>query len=265
MNQPEVTVAIAAAREAGFHLLKFLNRLDQMSIEEKETNDYVSEADRTADHVIAQEILKKYPDHTIRSEESTIEGRDDYVWIIDPLDGTRNFIQGVPHFCVSIAMQHKGVTQHGVIYDPIREEMFTTSRGKGAFVNSHRIRIQARKGLTNALMVSELPTRCHDWLDNYQKMWADIARSPADIRSSGSSALDLAYVAAGRYDACWTAGLKIWDMAAGALMVREAGGSCIDFLGGESYLEKGHIIAGDFRLAAEIVRRIKSLLPEQIN
>lgn len=264
MNQPEVRVAVGAAREAGFQLLKSLNRLDQLSIKEKERNDFVSDADAKADQAITHEIQKHYPNHTILSEESTVEGDPNNVWIIDPLDGTRNFIQGVPHFCISIALQEHGVIKHGVIYDPIREELFTASRGKGAYLNSHRIRINGRRSLENALLITDFPTRCHHWLDQYLAMYADLVKSPADIRTSGSSALDLAYVAAGRYDACWTAGLKLWDMAAGTLLVREAGGSCIDFTGGEAYLENGHIIAADFRMAALIMKHIKPNLPDEL-
>ncbi len=262
MNQPEVRVAIGAAREAGFHLLKALNRLDQLSVQQKASNDFVSDADRTADHAIAQEILKHYPNHSILSEESSIEGDPDHVWIIDPIDGTRNFIQGMPHFCISIAMEFKGTLQHGVIYDPIREEMFAASRGKGAFVNAHRLRVNNKKSLESTLLVSDIPTRCHDWLDDYQAMIAKLMRIPADVRCTGSSALDLAYVAAGRFDACITPGLKRWDMAAGALLVREAGGSCIDFNGGDDWSKTGNIIAADFRMAALLVKQIREFLPK---
>ncbi|MEM9183891.1 MAG: inositol monophosphatase family protein, partial [Pseudomonadota bacterium] len=219
MHQPAINIALKAARAAARELIRMLNRNDALSVVEKERNDFVSAADHAAEKAIIFEIQKAYPDHAILAEESGHTGPEqaETVWIVDPLDGTRNYIQGLPHFSVSIAVRVKGVLEHGLVYDPMREELFTASRGKGAYLNDHRIRVSNRTVLTGAVLATGFPFRVREVLDDYLAMFRSVFEEAGDVRRAGSAALDLAYVAAGRVDGFWELGLKPWDMAAGAL------------------------------------------------
>ena len=261
--QPMLNIALRAARSAGELIFRSIERLDVISADEKDAKDYVTEIDRAAEQCIIQALRKAYPTHGILGEESGLtpgsgEGAD-YLWIIDPLDGTTNFIRGVPHFAVSIACKYRGRLEHAVIIDPVRQEEFTASRGRGAALNGRRMRVSARKSLEGALLGTGFPFRDGqlDNLDNYLGMFRDLTGQTAGIRRAGAASLDLAYVAAGRFDAFWEFGLSEWDMAAGALLIQEAGGLVSDFTGGHEFLEKGHIVAGNTKCFKAVLTAIQ--------
>jgi|SRR5699024_2474882 len=265
--QPMLNIALRAARSAGELILRSMERLDTISVNEKDAKDYVTEIDRAAEQTIINAILKAHPNHGILAEESgAIEGKGegaDYLWIIDPLDGTTNFIHGVPHFAVSIACKFRGRLEHAVIIDPIREEEFTASRGRGATFNGRRMRVSKLKNLNNALLATGFPFREGQMphIDNYMSMFKDLAVQTAGIRRAGAASLDLAYVAAGRYDAFWEYGLSEWDMAAGVLLIQEAGGLVSDFNGGHDFLESGHIVAGGPKCFKAVLTSIQPFVP----
>jgi myo-inositol-1(or 4)-monophosphatase len=239
-----LNIAIRAARAAGDAIVHDLDRMDRVEIHEKGPNDYVSDTDKRAEQRIIKTLLKAYPDHSILAEESGIQGESDYQWIIDPIDGTQNFIRSYPHFAVSIALAVRGKVEQAVIYDPVRQDLFTASKGKGSRLNETRIRTNAKATMGNALIATGFagrqdPTIC----DFYEQSLHALLPTVADVRRAGSAALDLAYVAAGRCDGFFEACLKPWDLAAGALIVKEAGGIVSDFQGGENFWHSGHIIA----------------------
>ncbi|MCP4285484.1 MAG: inositol-1-monophosphatase [Gammaproteobacteria bacterium] len=246
---PTINIATRAARSAGNLLIRYFDRVDTLTVDTKGMNDFVTEVDRAAEQVIIEVLRKTYPDHAILAEESGHSGgNSDYEWIIDPLDGTTNYLHGFPQFSISIALKHKGVLEQALVYDPMREEMFTASRGEGAQLNDRRIRVTSRKGLEGALLGTGFPYREQANLDAYLGMFKSFIKETAGIRRPGSAALDLAYVAAGRVDGFWELGLAQWDIAAGALLVKEAGGVVSDFGGDERYLESGNIIAGGLKV-----------------
>jgi len=241
-----LTIALRAARKAAEKIDRALERMDLVEIEEKSRNDFVTEVDKTSEKEILYHLRKAYPDHSFLGEESGfIQGENtDYQWIIDPLDGTTNFIHGIPHFAISIACSIKGQIQHGVVLDPVKREEFTASRGRGATLNGRRIRVTERRGFDGALIGTGIPFSgfALDHIDAYLATLKEIAGQTAGIRRQGSAALDLAYVAAGRLDGFWEMNLKPWDIAAGCLLVQEAGGLVSDFRGGHSFMETGHVV-----------------------
>lgn len=244
--EPMLTMALRAARKAGELIEQALERVDLVRIEEKGRNDFVSEVDRKAEQEIVQQLSRAYPDHRFLAEEGGGSGPADaeYEWIIDPLDGTTNFLHGIPHFAVSIACKYRGNLQHAVIIDPIKREEFTASRGKGAMLNGRRMRVSTRKSLDGALIGTGIPFNGYS-LQNigaYAECLKEIASQTAGIRRPGSAALDLAYVAAGRFDGFWEMNLQEWDIAAGALLVKESGGMISDFSGGNGYLDSGNVV-----------------------
>ncbi|MET0109476.1 MAG: inositol monophosphatase family protein [Candidatus Thiodiazotropha sp.] len=255
---PMLTIAVRAAREAGRIITRNFNRIDRLTISDKGSNDFVSEVDRNAEAVIINLLREKYPHHAILAEESGKQGADDYIWIIDPLDGTTNFLHGFPQFAVSIALKIKGRLEVGVVYDPVSEEMYTACRGEGALLNDKKIRVSGRKGLNGALLGTGLPYRDFRFTDNYMGMLKALIQDSAGVRRPGSAALDFAYVAAGRMDGFWELGLREWDFAAGTLLVREAGGLVTDIGGGERYLETGNVIAGNIKVHNAM---LKCILP----
>ncbi len=261
--QPMLNMALRAARSAGELIFRSLERLDVISVNEKDAKDYVTEVDRAAEQAILEVLRKAYPTHSFLCEESgLIQGSGDgadYLWIIDPLDGTTNFIHGLPHFAVSIACKYKGRLEHAVVLDPVRQEEFTASRGRGAALNGRRIRVSNRRSLEGALLGTGFPFRDSqlDHLDNYLGMFRSLVGQTAGIRRAGSASLDLAYVAAGRFDAFWEFGLSEWDMAAGALLVQEAGGLVSDFSGGHEFLEKGSVVAGNTKCFKAVLTAIQ--------
>ncbi|MBT3048536.1 MAG: inositol-1-monophosphatase [Candidatus Thiodiazotropha sp.] len=253
---PMLTIAVRAARDAGRVITRNFNRLDRLTVSDKGNNDFVTEVDRNAEAVIINQLREKFPNHAILAEESGKQGDDDHLWIIDPLDGTTNFLHGLPQFAVSIALKIRGRLEVGVVYDPVSEEMYTACRGEGAQLNDRKLRVSARKGLDGALLGTGLPYRDFRFTDNYMGMLKDLMRESAGVRRPGSAALDFAYVAAGRTDGFWELGLKEWDFAAGALLVREAGGLVTDIGGGERYLETGNVIAGSIKVHNAMLKRI---------
>ena len=257
-----LNVAIKAARAAGAIINRAALDVESVRISQKQINDFVTEVDHASEKIIIETLLTAYPGHGILAEESGTEyGAKDseFVWIIDPLDGTTNFIRGVPHFAISIACKYRGRLEHAVIIDPVRQEEFTASRGRGAALNGRRMRVSARKGLEGALLGTGFPFRDGqlDNLDNYLGMFRDLTGQTAGIRRAGAARLDLAYVAAGRFDAFWEFGLSEWDMAAGALLIQEAGGLVSDFTGGHEFLEKGQIVAGNTKCFKAVLTAIQ--------
>ena len=246
--EPMLNMALRAARKAGELIERSYERLDTITVETKSPNDFVTEVDRGAEATIIQTLRKAYPDHGFKGEETGItEGKNpDYVWIIDPLDGTTNFVHGMPHFSVSIACQYRGQIEHAVVLDPIKREEFTASRGRGTMLNGRRIRVSGRRGLDGALIGTGVPFSGpgYDQIQPYLACLKEVVGQTSGIRRAGSAALDLAYVAAGRFDAFWEMHLNQWDFAAGVLLVQEAGGLVSDFHGGKSYAQTGHIVCG---------------------
>ena len=264
MPRPAVNVAVRAARAAGAVILRYLNRVDSLRVEEKARMDFASEVDRLAEAEITKELRRAYPDHAILAEESGATGKSNKVWVIDPLDGTHNYLRGFPHFCVSIGFLDHGDPVHAVIYDPLRDELYTASKGDGAFVNDRRMRVTKRETLAGALLCTGFPFRQRPLLDTQLAMLKALLREAEDVRRTGSAALDLAYVAAGRLDAFFEIGLKPWDMTAGCLLVREAGGQFADFTGKAGIPASGNLIAANHYLVPAIVRAFDPLLPAEL-
>jgi myo-inositol-1(or 4)-monophosphatase len=261
---PTTNIAVRAARQAGNIVMRSFNRIDTLTITEKQVNDYVSEVDRAAEKAIIETIRRSYPHHAILAEESGQHEGNEYQWIIDPLDGTTNFLHGFPQFSISIAMQHKGQLVSAVVYDPTRDEMFTASRGNGALLNDRRLRVTEQKSLQGALLGTGIPFRDQRYVDAYLGMMKSLIRDTAGIRRPGSAALDFAYVAAGRIDGFWELGLSVWDFAAGSLLVREAGGMVSDIRGGDRHLESGNVVAGGIRVHRDMIKAIRPHLPPDL-
>ncbi|MBL0010157.1 MAG: inositol monophosphatase [Nitrosomonas sp.] len=256
---PMLTIAVKAARRAGSIINQASQNLDLLNVSKKSHSDYVSEVDGAAENAIIKVLLAAYPDHAILAEESGHQGdqrNSEYQWIIDPLDGTTNFLHGFPKYSVSIAVKHKGVLSHAVVYDPTNNELFTASRGGGAFLNDRRIRVSKRTRLEDCLIGTGIPFRDLTHLEAYIAMFKDIIPRTAGIRRPGSAALDLAYVATGRYDGFWEIGLAPWDMAAGCLLITEAGGLVGDLEGNETQLESGQILAGNPKIFGQLLQVI---------
>lgn len=259
--QPLVNIAVRAARRAGEVIVRSINRLDSIQVTTKGRNDFATEVDRAAEQEIMATISKAYPQHAFLAEESGRSGESETVWIIDPLDGTTNYIHGFPTFAVSIACQHRGRLEHAVVYDPMRQEMFTASRGEGARLENRRIRVSNRTGLDGALVATGFPFRAQaDYIDPYLAMLKAVMAATAGVRRPGAAALDLAYIAAGRVDAFWEFGLSPWDTAAGALLIQEAGGR-IGTLTGEPYELSPNIVAGSPRVYEALLETIRPHLP----
>lgn len=233
MQKPAVTLMVKAARAAGNVLLRHMYKLDALNVVEKDRMDYASEVDGLAEAEIIKEFRRSTPDYSILGEEGgEMKGRGGnsrYTWVIDPLDGTSNYLRGIPHFCVSIALVENGEPTHGVIFDPLRNELFTASRGSGCTLNDKRVRVSERKDLDGAIVLTGFPPRERSRASAQLKCLDVLLNEIEDIRRTGSAALDLAWVACGRADAYFEAGVKPWDIAAGALMVREAGGKVADY------------------------------------
>jgi len=256
-----LTIALRAARKAGEMIARATEQLDSVRVDEKKANDFVTEVDRASEKELIYHLKKAFPDHGFLGEESGPTGNPnaEYRWIIDPLDGTTNFIRGIPHFAISIACEYKGQLEHALVLDPIRREEFSASRGRGAQLNGRRIRVSDRKGLDGALIGTGIPfkSRGEQHIPAYMRSLENIASKTAGVRRAGAASLDLAYVAAGRLDAFWEMALAPWDIAAGVLLVREAGGLASDFNGGNSYMESGHIVVGNpkcFKAVLQVVQ-----------
>ncbi len=263
---PMLNIAVRAARNAGNLILRACEDLSKVEASQKGSNDLVTNVDKEAEAVIRETILKAYPKHCIVGEElGEHNGADaDYLWVIDPLDGTTNFVKGIPHFAVSIALKVKGRTEQAVVYDPIRGELFTATRGQGAQLNSKRLRVSKSNELAGSVLATGFPFKQKHHLDAYMEAFKALFIQTADIRRAGSAALDMAYVAAGRVDGFFEIGLKPWDTAAGQLLVKEAGGLVMDFAGGANFDKSGNIVCGAPKLAQAIVKEIRPVLSESL-
>ena len=261
MSRPAVNVAVRAARAAGQIILRHMNRLESLAVVEKQQLDFVSEVDRMAEAEIIRELKRAYPRHAMLAEESGATGQSKSTWVIDPLDGTHNYLRGFPHFSVSIALLEHGDPIVGVVLDPLRNEIFTASKGDGAFLNDRRIRVSKRETLQGALISTGFPYRQRQHIEPQLAMTRALLTEAEDIRRTGSAALDLAYVAAGRLDGYFEIGLQPWDMAAGVLLVREAAGQCTDFAGRNGMPDSGNVIAGNHFIAAAMAKVIGEQAP----
>jgi myo-inositol-1(or 4)-monophosphatase len=264
---PMLNIAGRAARRSGNVISRAFEQLDKVEIEQKGTNDFVTNVDVSAEQAIIETLRKSYPDHTIIGEEcGVLTGKDDaYQWIIDPLNGTTNFVKGIPHFAVSIALKVKGKLDQAVIFDPIRGELFSASRGKGAQLNGFRIRVKQHKELTGAILATGFPFKTKQHTKPYLKMFETLFMKTSDMRRAGSSALDLAYVAAGRVDGFFEICLKPWETTAGELLVIEAGGLVTDFVGDHNHTVSGNTVASSARLLKEILKDIRPHLGDALN
>ncbi len=253
---PMLNVAIKAARAAGSIINRASLDLDILKINTKSPNDFVTEVDQAAENAIIEILLQAYPDHGILAEESGREHgakHSEFVWIIDPLDGTTNFIHGLPMYCVSIALAHRGVVQQAVVYDPTRNDLFYATKGRGAFLNDRRLRVSKRTRMSDALIGTGFPFRRGDNFKRYLKMFEEIMPLCAGLRRPGAAALDLCYVAAGYYDAFFETGLNPWDVAAGSLIITEAGGLIGNFTGESDFMNQREVLAGSPKIYGQLV------------
>ena len=251
-----LNVAIKAARAAGAIINRAALDVEAVRVSQKQVNDFVTEIDQASERIIIETLLTAYPDHGILAEESGSQHGNpnaDHIWIIDPLDGTTNFIHGFPVYCVSIALQVRGKLEQAVIYDPTRNDLFTATKGRGAYMNERRIRVSKRVRLNECLISTGFPFRPEDDFDKYLRLMGDVMQRTAGLRRPGAAALDLAYVAAGFSDGFFELGLQPWDMAAGALLVTEAGGLVGNFTGDANYLEHKECMAASPRIYAQLV------------
>jgi len=251
-----LNIAIKAARKAGQIINRASLDLSQIKVNVKQQSDYVTEVDKAAEAAIIATLRDAYPAHAILAEETGGSGSSDYQWIIDPLDGTTNFIHGFPQYAVSIALAHKGVLSHAVVYDPSRNELFTASKGGGAFLNDKRIRVSSRVKLADSLIGTGFPYRVFEHVDAYMAIFKELMRKTAGLRRPGAASLDLACVASGRLDGFWEFGLSPWDMAAGALLITEAGGLVGDLAGEPGFLASGHMVAGNPKIFSQLLQVI---------
>lgn len=255
---PMLNIAISAARYSSKILLRFMDHLDTINVSEKSRNDLVTEVDKLSEQEIIKTIRKAYPNHAILAEESGEMEGNEFTWIIDPLDGTMNYVHGFPQFAISIALRHKNNIETGVIYDPLRNELFTAVRGEGAHLNNRRIRTSSVDKLNRSLIGTGFPVRDESQVQSYIQTFAKVFPQCSGVRRAGAAVLDLAYVAAGRLDGFWENGLQIWDLAAGALLVQEAGGIVSDYRGEKNYLEKGEIVAANPKIFRLLLKEIQT-------
>ncbi len=258
---PMLNTAVTAARKAGDIISRYADRVDQLDIQEKEQSDFVSQVDKMAEDAIIDTLRYAYRDHSILAEESgRHKGDSSYEWIIDPLDGTTNYLYGIPQYAVSIALTRDGKLFQSVIYNPANGDLFTASRGQGAMINNKRMRVTPRKSIENALLVTGIPYKANQDMNLYLETLKAVVPGTAGIRRPGSAALDLAYVAAGRYDGFWEFGLNAWDIAAGVLLVQEAGGLVSDMHGGDDHMTSGNIIAASPKVFRDMHKRIHPIV-----
>jgi myo-inositol-1(or 4)-monophosphatase len=254
---PMLNTAVKAARKAGAVINRGANDLDRLTIHRKRQNDYVSEVDHAAEAEIIKILKEAYPTHGFYAEESGKDrAKNEYVWCIDPLDGTTNFLHGNPHYCVSIALMHNGVPEQGVVFDPNRNELFTATKGSGAYLNERRIRTSKLENFKDSLIATGFPFREESQFDEYVAQFSAMVRATAGLRRPGAAALDLAWVACGRVDGFWEIGLSPWDMAAGALLVREAGGRIGDLQGEDKFMESGKVVASNPKIFTQLLKTL---------
>ena len=260
-----LNTAVEAACKAGDRTMRYLKRLDELEVRSKSRNEFVTKVDIEAEQTIIEIVRERFPDHAIVGEESGEQGSSDTVWIIDPLDGTTNFLNGFPMFAVSIGVEVKGRMMAGVVYAPNRQEIFTATRGGGAQLDGRRLRVNNNKRLDGALIGTGFPYRENDrWMEVYLNQFRAVMQVAGDCRRPGSAALDLSYLAAGRMDGFWEFGLQPWDIAAGALILREAGGLISSMTDDGDYMETGNIIAGAPKVHNELSDLVKPFISQTI-
>jgi len=254
---PMLNIAIRAARQAGDIIIRSADSVDTLKITIKSKNDFATEIDKLAEQEIINTLLTAYPDHGVLAEESGYINEDaEYLWIIDPLDGTTNYLHGFPHYAVSIALKHNDIIEQAVIYDPVRQDLFTASRGKGASLNNRRLRVGRQRKIEGAFLGTGFPFKNKKNIEPYLDIFRDIFSSTSGVRRAGAASLDLAYVAAGKLDGFFEIGLKPWDLAAGVLLIQEAGGVVTDFSNEHDYLESGNIVCGNPKMHRALLDKI---------
>jgi len=255
---PMLNIAVRAARRAGSLINRASLDGSALEVKSKRAHDYVTQVDRAAEEAIMEVVRKAYPEHGFLAEESGASAQPaEYRWIIDPLDGTTNFIHGFPQYCVSIAVEQRGALAHAVVYDPAKNELFTASKGRGAFLNDRRIRVSKCTRMQEALVGTGFPFKELERVDLYLRQLKRLMSSTSGVRRAGAAALDLAYVACGRLDAFWELGLSPWDMAAGALLIQEAGGLVGDLSGESEFMESGDICAATPKLFPPLLEALR--------
>ncbi|ORU92841.1 MAG: inositol monophosphatase [Cycloclasticus sp. symbiont of Bathymodiolus heckerae] len=263
---PMLNIAIRAARQAGDIIIRSADSVDTLKITIKSPNDYATEIDQRAEEEIINTLLTAYPDHGVLAEESGSLNEDaEYIWIIDPLDGTTNFIHGFPHYAVSIALKKGDVIEQAVIYDPVRQDLFTATRGKGAMLNNRRIRVARQRKIEGAFLGTGFPFKNNKNIEPYLDIFRDIFSSTSGVRRAGAASLDLAYVAAGKLDGFFEIGLKPWDFAAGILLIQEAGGVVTDFSNNHDYFKTGNIICANPKMHAALLNKVEPHVDKVIN
>jgi len=263
---PVLNIAIQAARRAGNVVLRYSNQLERLAIETKGRNDFVTVVDRQAESEIIATIQRAFPDHSILAEESGLDEKDGspYKWIIDPLDGTTNFLHGYPQFGISIGVLNAGRLDQAVVFDPLRNEMFTASRGEGAKLNDRRIRVSTTAKMENSLIGTGFPFRSYENLEVWIDCFREILPKTSGVRRAGAACLDLAHVASGRLDGFWEIGLSPWDISAGCLLIQEAGGIVSDFAGKQDFMSSGNVVAGNPKIYEGVYQVLKTKLPDQL-
>jgi myo-inositol-1(or 4)-monophosphatase len=261
---PMLNIAVKAARRAGNLIHRASDNIDHLAVAKKHHADYVTEVDKAAERIIIETLLEAYPSHAILAEESGTQGQSEYIWIIDPLDGTTNFLHGFQQYAVSIGLQHNGVLTQAVIYDPTKNDLFTATRGRGAFLNDKRLRVSKRDELADCLIGTGFPYTRFEHIDAYMAIFRDVMQKSAGLRRPGAAALDLAYTAAGRFDGFFETGLKPWDIAAGCLLITEAGGMVGDLQGKDGYLTSGHVCAGNPKIYEQLLKLIAPHLTDSL-
>ncbi|MBR1613513.1 MAG: inositol-1-monophosphatase [Succinivibrio sp.] len=253
---PMLNIAVRAARSAGNLIARTIGQSENFEVAQKNKDDLVTSIDKQCEKMIAETLFKSYRDHCILTEESGVLGNPDseYQWVIDPIDGTTNFVKGIGHCAISMALRHNGKTEVAVVFDPMMDEMFTAARGEGAFLNGRRIRVSSADSLDGSIIGTAFPTRHRDRMNAYLEIFTRLINNCADIRRMGSASLDLCYVACGRLDGYLEQGLKEWDFAAGELILREAGGLATDFLGEPNYVKSGNIVSGNPTMVRNLIK-----------
>lgn len=262
---PTLNIAVKAARRAGSIITRASEDIGSLTINNKGFNDFVSEVDLASEKEIIRVLKTAYPDHAFLGEESGLTHQADNIWIIDPLDGTTNFLHGFPQYCISIALEQKGEITQAVIYDPNRNDLFTATKGQGAYLNQRRIRVSNKSKLKDSLLGTGFPFRDFQHLPVYLKIFEEVVRGTSGIRRPGSAALDLAYVAAGWFDGFFEINLSKWDIAAGGLLVTEAGGIVSDFFEKEGWIESGNIVATTPKIYEPLIKIIQSHITDNLN
>jgi myo-inositol-1(or 4)-monophosphatase len=262
---PTLSTAVKAARRAGSIITRASEDIGSLTINDKGFNDFVSEVDLASEKEIIRVLKASYPDHAFLGEESGLSHQADNVWIIDPLDGTTNFLHGFPQYCVSIALEEKGEITQAVIYDPNRNDLFTATKGQGAYLNQRRMRVSNKSKLKECILGTGFPFRDFQHLPVYLKIFEEVVRGTSGVRRPGSAALDLAYVAAGWFDGFFEINLSKWDIAAGGLLVTEAGGIVSDFSEKDGWLHSGNIVATTPKIYDPLIKIIRNHITDNLN